>query len=82
MKEKKEILITEEGIRVHGFEEGSPEIIAVLVEALCYSWRKEIGEIDIEYAGKKVIDALGDAERDYRINVIYELLMEDEEDGD
>lgn len=78
--EKKEILITEEGMKVHGIE--GTEIVATLVEALCHSWRKEVGEIDLLYAGKKVVDALGEAERDYKIELIYKILMEDEEDGD
>ena len=80
-KVQNEIIITEEGMKVNGFEDGS-EIVAYLIEAACYAWRKEIGMIDVAYAGKKVIDALGDAERDYKIQEIYDILMEDEDDAD
>ena len=78
--ETKEILITEEGVKVHGFK--GTEIVAVLVEALVHSWKKEVGTIDLEYAGKTVIDALADAERDYKIKFIYDVLTGDNEDGD
>ena len=74
--ETKEIIINEEGMRVHGYT-GS-EIVATIVEALCHAWRKEVGKIDLLNAGKKVIDALGEAEKDYKINELCMKFMEED----
>ena len=78
--EIKEIIINDEGMRVHGYT-GS-EIVATIVEALCHAWRKEVGDIDLLNAGKKVIDALGEAEKDYKIDKLFEKMTEDNEDDD
>ena len=78
--ETKEIIINEVGMQVHGYT-GS-EIVATIVEALCYAWRNEIGDINLLNAGKKVIDALGEAEKDYKIDILFEKLTEDREDDD
>ena len=78
--ETKEIIINEVGMQVHGYT-GS-EIVATIVEALCHAWRKEIDDIDLLNAGKKVIDALREAAKDYKIDKLFKKMTEDNEDDD
>lgn len=79
-KKKNAIIIDEEGIRVRGFEED--EILAYLVHSLCVTWNKAMGNIDVNRAGVKVLDALNSAEAEFKISVLWDAVMDDEESED
>ena len=73
------IVITNEGMKISG-EYDSNELVAYLTEALVVTWAKEIGMLDPTLAGRKVIDALHDAEMELKVNKVYKMLEDAEDD--
>lgn len=75
------VIITNEGMKISG-EYDSNELVAYLTEALVVTWAKEIGQLNPALAGRKVIDALHDAEMEWKVNELYQGMTEDEEDDE
>lgn len=80
MKGEKKIVITEEGIHVIGYE--CSELLASLTHALCEVFYKNEGPIDQLNAGTRIIDVLYDERQKKRIDIIYNMLTEEDEDGE
>lgn len=78
MKEKKEIIVDEKGVRVQGFD--SEDVLPYLIEAICHVWDRDVGPLDIRKAGMKVIDALHAAEMENKLEAIWDVLMDDDDD--
>lgn len=73
------VIITNEGMKISG-EYDSNELVAYLTEALVVTWAKEIGMLDPTLAGRKVIDALHDAEMEWKVNEVYKILEDEDDD--
>ena len=79
--EHKGIVIDERGVSANGYT-GS-EILAMLIEAVCQVWHKECGKINIQDAGRKLIDTLAAAETEYMVRrLFYEKLNEEDEEDE
>lgn len=77
MKEKKEIIVDEKGVRVQGFD--SDEVLPYLIEAICNVWDRDVGPLDIRNAGTKVIDALHAAEMENKLETLWDVLIDNDE---
>ena len=80
MKEEKFIAILEDGVIVNGVKQD--EVVPRLVDALVQVFHDKMGPINCTAAGKKIIDVLMEARMMERLNVLWDLVVGDDDEDD
>lgn len=80
MKYEKMIVLLDDGIKVHGVDDD--ELVPWLVHALVEVFNEQCGPVNAEHVGKLVIDTLMRERNDVRMNMLWNAIMNSDEDDE